>query len=391
MTSTNESTPVVIAGAGPVGLTTALVLAKAGVRSLVLEKKTQLDQHSRATLLVPNSLAIFNSLGVLKHFLMEGERNDAIRILRMPDRAPLITFDFAALVDATPTPYAMAISQDKTEHILLEAAKRTGMIEIVFNEAFEKFEMTSAGVRVHTTLGRFIDTQWLVGADGAHSGVRKQLTWRLEGKTYPTRAFLADIKIDPAHDVQGVWLADPKAESFTIAVRFGPGTWRLIESAIQDSVSDDTFFDRAKEITQTLFGQQAWQETIWTAAYRKHERRSERFHEGRVVLAGDAAHLNSPAGGQGMNAGLGDAQELGLTLASAIQSPVDSERLVSAYAKKRMAFFDNDVRALTDGIEQMETAPAWIRKLAFSAIGVARAAGVEAIVARKLSMLDFKV
>jgi 3-(3-hydroxy-phenyl)propionate hydroxylase len=91
-----------------------------------------------------------------------------------------------------------------------------------------------------------------------------------------------------------------------------------------------------------------------------------------------------------MNAGLGDAQELGLTLASAIQSPTDSERLINAYARKRMAFFDNDVRALTDGIEQMETAPAWIRKLAFSAIGVVRAAGVEDIVARKLSMLEFK-
>jgi 3-(3-hydroxy-phenyl)propionate hydroxylase len=234
MTITDTLTPVVVSGAGPVGLTTALVLAKAGVRSIVLEKKKTLDMHSRATLLVPNSLAIFNALGVLKDFLTHGERNDAIRILRAPDREPLITFDFAALIDETPTPYAMAISQDKTERILLEAAKRTGMIELAFDEAFEKFESTSSGVRVHTARGRVIDTEWLVGADGAHSSVRKQLAWQLEGKTYPTRAFLADVRVNLSHDEQAAWLADPNAESFTIAVPFGQGTWRLIESAIQD-------------------------------------------------------------------------------------------------------------------------------------------------------------
>jgi len=388
MAATVERLPVVISGAGPVGLTLALALARAGVRSLVLEKKPRLDPHSRATLIAPSSLEDFRRLSVLDALLAEGERNDAIRILRASDRKLLLTFDFAPLADQTSTPFALALSQDRTERILLDAVSATGLVEVAFATPFERFDDTARGARVVAGGERIIEASWLVGADGAHSSVRKQLGWELEGKTYKTRAVLADVRIAPEFDVTGGWLADPKASSFTIAIRFSAGLWRLIEAAVPDEVAEEDLPNRARRLTGTLFGPAAWRETIWTAAYRKHERRAPRYARGRIVLAGDAAHLNSPAGGQGLNTGLADADLLARTLLAALAQPDNADRLIASYEAERIAAFDEHVRGLTDALEAMETAPAWLRNLAFSVLGLARAAGLEAIVARKLSGID---
>jgi 3-(3-hydroxy-phenyl)propionate hydroxylase len=380
--------PVIIVGAGPVGLTTALALARHGVRSTVLESKGTLDPHSRATLMVPRSLEIFEQLGVLPALLAQGQRNDAIRIVRAANRKLLLRFDFAPLAAHTRTPYALALSQDRTERVLLDAVLQTGLVDLAWSDGFARFEPGTDSVSVVTAAGRSITARWLVGADGAHSAVRKQLGWRLQGTTYPTRAVLADVRVAPEHDTMEGWLADPQAASFTIAVRFGNGVWRLIESAVPDSVSDADLPARAQQLSGALFGPGAWRETLWTAAYKKHERRAERYVGGRVVLAGDAAHLNSPAGGQGMNAGIQDAELLAQALAQALAAPQESHALLQAYEQARMKAFDRDIRPLTHAIEAMETAPSWLRKLAFSSIGLVRAFGVEAVVAKRLSMLS---
>jgi 3-(3-hydroxy-phenyl)propionate hydroxylase len=380
--------PVVIAGAGPVGLTLALSLARGGVRSLVLEKKQELDVHSRATLLVSRSLAHFEKLGVLPAFLAQGQRTETIRILRSTDRRPILSFDFAPLGDRTTTPYVLALSQDRTERILLNSVIASGMVEVAFADAFERFEQQGAAVLVTSATGRKILTSFLVGADGAHSAVRGQLGWSLEGKTYPTRAVLADVRIAPEADNTDGWLADLDAASFTIAIRFGENAWRIIEAAVPDDVTDDMLVARAQERTSALFGTHAWRATTWTAAYRKHERRSPHYASGRVILAGDAAHLNSPAGGQGLNVGLADAEELASALLEALTADDRVPQLLRDYERQRIATFDDQVRGFTDNLEMMESAPAWLRRLGFSMIGILRAAGLEKRVAAKLSMLD---
>lgn len=388
MTGAIERVPVVISGAGPIGLTTALILARAGIRTLVLETKPNLDERSRATLIVPASLQLFEHLGVLQPFLDQGERNDSIRILRASDRKPLLKFDFGDLADRTPTPFALALSQDRTERILLDELLKTGQSEVAFATPFEKFDAVGDMVRVHASGGRVIEAAFLVGADGAHSAVREQLQWVLAGKTYPTRAVLADVRVAPFSDTRAGWLADPEAASFTIGIRFADGVWRIIESAVADDLADDDLPEHARTLTAGLFGPGAWRETLWTAAYRKHERRSDRYVLGRVALAGDAAHLNSPAGGQGMNAGLGDADRLGRALIAGLAEPAKAAAELGLYEQERIAAFDHDIRGLTDALEGMETLPAWVRRIAFSAVGVARALGIERIVAQKLSMLD---
>jgi 3-(3-hydroxy-phenyl)propionate hydroxylase len=387
MSRTEEHVPVVISGAGPTGLTLAYALAKAGVRSVILEKKPQLSPRSRATMITPSTLAIFHELGILEPFLAKGERNDAIKVVRCTDRETLLTFDFSQLADETPTPYALALSQDQTERILLDAALSTGLVDIAMGTAFERFEQEADRVRVFAADRRVIDADWLIGADGAHSPVREQLGWELEGKTYDTRAVLADLRIAPEFDFKGGWLTNPKGDSFTFGIRFADGIWRLMQAAVPDTLTDDKLPENARTLAEGMFGKHAWQETIWTAAYRKHNRRSARYADGRVVLAGDAAHLNSPAGGQGLNAGIADAHALSAAITKALRNPDYSAPLIAAYEQERILAFDEHISGFTDSMEMMETLPAWVRNIAFAGLPIARAAGIENIVMRKLANL----
>ncbi|MGL5850399.1 MAG: FAD-dependent monooxygenase [Phycicoccus sp.] len=387
------TTDIVVSGAGPVGLTLALLLARRGIRVTVLEAKTRLDEHSRATLITPRSLEVLQAAGVLDQLVAAGQVYPALDILRSSDHRPLLSLDFAGSADQTAAAFALAIPQDRTERILLDAARASGLIDVHFDTPLRRFDDTGDDVVV--TAGRDqqhrLRARFLIGADGAHSAVRGQLGWTLEGTTYPTRAFLADVTVAPDSERPTGWLSDVTAPSFTLGVRFaedgGVQTWRLIESAIPDDVAEADHERRARAIADRIFGPGAWRSTLWTSAYRKHERRAERYRCGRVVLAGDAAHLNSPAGGQGLNTGLQDAVSLAWRLALLLDDRADTDALLDSYSLERAAAFDRDVRPLTDGIERMETLPAWARRLAFSAVGLLRRSPVPRVVARRMSML----
>lgn len=325
-TETTSTTDVAIAGAGPVGLMLALSLARRGIRSVVLESKTRLDPHSRATLLVPRSLEILAELGVLDRIENEGQRYAGIEIARAGNGAELVSVDFSRFAAETATPYLVAIPQDRTERILLDAVCETGLVDVRFGSPLVGFE--DRGDRVDVRIGegssrRSISAAVLVGADGARSAVRKGLGWQLEGTTYPTRAFLADVEVSPEADRERRWVADPRAESFTFAIGFGRRTWRIIESVVPEGLTEDDFDDHARHLAERMLGPGSWRATTWTAAYRKHQRRAPRYRWGRVVLAGDAAHLNSPAGGQGLNTGFGDAHALAWRLDRIVRGGTD--------------------------------------------------------------------
>ncbi|MGL4178351.1 MAG: FAD-dependent monooxygenase, partial [Dermatophilaceae bacterium] len=393
MTIRPRPADIVISGAGPVGLTLALLLARRGIRVTVLEAKTRLDEHSRATLITPRSLEVLKTAGVLDQLVAAGQVYPALDILRSSDHRSQLSLDFAGSGDQSATAFALAIPQDRTERILLDAARASELVDVRFDTPLRRFDDT--GEHVLVTAGRDescrLRARFLVGADGAHSAVRDQLGWTLEGTTYPTRAFLADITVAPDSAHTTGWLSDVTAPSFTLAIRFADDdrgqVWRLIESAIPDEVTEEDHEPRARAIADRIFGAGAWRATLWTAAYRKHERRAERYRAGRVVLAGDAAHLNSPAGGQGLNTGLQDAVSLAWRLAALLDDRSDADALLDSYGVERAAAFDRDVRPLTDGIERMETLPAWARRVAFSATGLLGRSPLPRIVARKMSML----
>lgn len=285
---------------------------RGGVRSIVVDQKRELDTHSRAIALFPRTLEIFRSLGVVEDLIVSGEQSSHLRLRRASDRKTLIDFDFGTYYPITQCNYLLAIPQNRTERVLFEHAQRNDRIELRMGCSFVRFEDDEAGGCVHVRLREgegvesVVEARFLVGADGSHSSVRQQLGWELQGKTYATRAVLADVEVSEEADTADGWLAEPDRPSLLMSIRYAPRIWRLIEQGIPDTLTDAELADHARELTEVLFGEGAWRKTVWTSAYRKHERVAPHFRSGRVLLAGDAAHLNSPAGGQGLNTGIRD-------------------------------------------------------------------------------------
>ncbi len=388
------STDIAIVGAGPIGLALALALARRGIRTVVLDGKERLDEHSRATLLPPRALETLAAVGVLPELVAAGQVNPALDIRRPGDLASILRFDFDAWSPVTAVPYALAIPQDRTERVLLAAAERRAGIDVRFGERMTELRRSDGVAEVQTATGTVVRAAYVVGADGAHSRVREELGLSLSGTTYPTRAVLADVDVAPQADLARGWLADPRARSFTLAIRIADagsrsgGRWRIIESSVAGDPGADDLDRRARRSTERMFGPGAWRATAWTAAYRKHERRVERMHSGRVVLAGDAAHLTSPAGGQGLVTGLGDVHALAWRLDRLVRGESDPGVLLESYSAERLGYVDAEARPLTDGLERMETLPPWARSLAFSAVGLLRRSPLPREVTRRLSALD---
>ncbi len=351
--------PVVISGAGPVGLAVALGLARAGVRSVVFEKKTQLDPHSRATLILPRTLEIFRQWDILDQLLATGNRVPHVRLREPGHDHEILHINFTKLADETAAMFALAIPQDRTERILLDAAEATGLVDVRFAAELLGFEHDTTGVRLLTRTGNTQTTEttgYLVGADGAHSRVRGQLGVELAGKTYPTQALLADVRIDPELDRTDEWPTVLNHRGIVVGIRFGDRVWRIIEQAVDEHLSGPDLDDHIVTLAQELFGPGPV-EVLWRSIYHKHERCAPRFRHGRITLAGDAGHLNSPAGGQGMNSGIQDAHNLAWKLAATLTCPdADTDALLESYSEERTSLIGRRVQPVTDLAERFQTA-----------------------------------
>lgn len=337
--------PVLIVGAGPTGLSLALGLARSGAGSVVLERKRQLDSHSRATLILPRTLEIFFQWGLLEAFLREGNRVPHIRLRLAPTGKQIVHFDFTDLMNNTPIPFALALSQDRTGRLLLDAVTETGMVDVRFDTEVLGWEEVVTGIKLHAKSPKgeldFL-ADYLVGADGAHSLVRGKLGLELEGKTYPTRALLADVRLPPEADQTEFWpaLLD---EGLVVGIRFGPSIFRVVADAVDESVDEHTIDKHVDQLVRRLFGVSA-AETIWRKTYHKHRRCVPKFRVGRVLLAGDAAHLNSLAGGQGMNSSIQDVHNLAWKLALATTEPeANIDALLDSYAQERRGYVEDEV------------------------------------------------
>ncbi|MBP8232023.1 MAG: FAD-dependent monooxygenase [Rhizorhabdus sp.] len=394
MATADSKVDVAIVGGGPVGMTLALALARRGVGSVIIERKVEPDPHSRAVLLFPRTMEVLRDVGVLSEFKRRGELNAHVRLRRASDRHTLLDFDFNRLDDVTDCNFAVAIPQDVTDSILLDAVRSDARITLHSGCQFTGFEESPGDdrpivVRFRDAAGseHAIDALFLVGADGAHSAVREHLGLELDGKTYPTRAFLADVEIAPEADSADGLLMAAQAKSFVVSVRYAPGIWRIIEQDIPAEIGPDQEAKHAQQLAEEIFGPAAWRRTIWTSAYKKHERCASTFRRGAVILVGDAAHLNSPAGGQGLNSGMRDAHNLAWKLDATLSGRGDRELLLSSYDVEQRSAFAHDVAPLTDMVERMQAAPAWVRKLAFSNLWIGRALGHDTALALRLSML----
>jgi 2-polyprenyl-6-methoxyphenol hydroxylase-like FAD-dependent oxidoreductase len=384
--------PVLIVGGGPVGLSLALALARQQVRSILFESKTQIDPHSRALGILPRTLEIFRNWGIYDQFVKAGDLLSRVDLWVAGKTKPFAVIDLSVFKQITSAGGVLILPQNRTEEMLLEAVKTSGLTEVLFGRQATGFEQDADRVTLKVTgpggVSEMHRGRYLVGCDGARSTIRQALGWELEGKTYPTRMLLGDIRLQDDRDQLPWPLFAPVQHGGLAGLRYQPQHWRFI-STLEPGESDAAAVEPAsiERRVHQLFGAGPF-ETLWSSVFHIHCRTSRHFRQGRVLLAGDAAHINSPAGGQGMNSGIQDAHNLAWKLARVLVG-ADAEALLASYEAERREVIVKTVDSYTDFLTRaILLGPNFIRKLAPAALWALPRLGLFSMVAPRAGMLD---
>jgi 2-polyprenyl-6-methoxyphenol hydroxylase-like FAD-dependent oxidoreductase len=333
----NLKTDVLIVGAGPVGLTMAIELARYGVGVRIIDKAPRRTDKSKALVVWSRPLELFDRSGCSAALIDAGYKADSVRI--SAGEKPLAHIKLEGL--ETKYPFALMIPQSDTERILDEFLNGLG---VTVERSVEWKDFTASENSVVSSFqhadGReeALETPWLIGCDGAHSPVRHKLQKEFRGETMPIDWLLADVHLENVSwkpEIDIVWHSDGVLALFPIS----KDRYRVIADigATQPDAgprADPTLADVQTILDKRFPGGGRASNPIWLTTFRINERKVEDYRSGRVFLAGDAAHVHSPAGGQGMNTGMQDAFNLAWKLAMVVHG-AGSERLLSSYSLER--------------------------------------------------------
>ena len=322
---------VLVVGAGPTGLMMANWLVKLGVDVVVVDGKDGPTIQSRALVLQARSIEVYDQLGISDEVLKAAHRADALAPgfgSRVFGRIPL----GPAGAGVTPYPWIEVLEQSKNEEILYANLKRLGG-EVRWGAAVETLKQTGDGVEA-VAGGATVRARFCVGADGANSVVRRSRDIAFDGVTNPHLFYVIDAA-GTAGVVEGAINVRPGGEDFLIAFPMtGRGNWRLIGLA-RDSDGDGEVSEGDARARMRSGYAVTYGESRWYATYRVHHRVAAKFRDGPFFLAGDAAHVHSPVGGQGMNTGLQDAHNLAFKIADVIHGRAGDDWLDRYEAERR--------------------------------------------------------
>ncbi|MBA16644.1 MAG: monooxygenase [Sphingomonas sp.] len=345
-----DSRRVVIVGAGPVGLTAARLMQEKGIPFVVIESEAELADDLRASTFHPPTLEMLDTLGAGAPLIAEGLIGRTWQI-RMHPSGEKALFDLAAIAGDTPHPYRLQCKQSTLCRILLAQVRERGG-DVRMGMAVTAVEQDDAGVRVTATRPdgstEIFEGGWLIGADGARSVVRGEVATSFEGKTYPETTILATTRFPfeehllDLSNVNYVW-----KDSGTFSLLRLPGLWRCSlypdgDETIEDAVQPESIARKLQEIAPSDTPHVVDE----IRPYRIHMRIVDRYRNGRILLAGDAAHLNSPSGGMGMNGGIHDAFELVNTLEQVIDGA--SPDLLDRYTRRRRPIAEAEILKQAD-------------------------------------------
>jgi 3-(3-hydroxy-phenyl)propionate hydroxylase len=332
---------VLIAGAGPVGLLSALALARQDVPVLVLEAEPGLTVDLRAGTFHPPSLEMMAPYGITDAMHRTGIKVPRWQI-RDRQEGLIAEWDLSSLAELTPYPYRLHLEQHRLTPIIHGLLRELPHAEVRFGHRVLAVSQTADRVRVlaETPDGPTpVEAEWLVGADGGKSAVRRSVAVEFEGFTWPERFLVASTTHDytPHGYTLNAYVADPDewAAIFKMPDDGPPGLWRLVFPVPPDEDEAVTLSPPVVERRMQRFLPRAEPYPIrYQSIYRVHQRVATTFRVGRVLLAGDAAHLNNPLGAFGLNGGIHDAVNLAEKLARVCRGEADAA-LLDRYVRQR--------------------------------------------------------
>ena len=345
-------TPILIAGAGPTGLVLALSLARRGTPFRLITAAKEPGRQSRAMAVHARTLEFYRQFGFADAVVAAGVKAKTLHLRETgKDGASreVTRFEMKDLADgATPYPFVLTFPQDDHERFLVGELKKLG-IEVEWDAKLTGFTQDADGVRATIAHGDGRTEEaafdYLCGADGGHSQVRQSAGIAFAGGAYEQHFYVADVKIEGGPDPD-FWIdLGPRLLALMLPVR-SSGMQRLI-GLVPPELNDreDLGFEDIRGHVEPLLEVKVT-EVNWFSRYKVHHRVAEQFRKGRAFLLGDAGHVHSPVGGQGMNTGIGDAVNLGWKLAQAAGGRADAS-LLDTYELERIAFAQHLV-ATTD-------------------------------------------
>lgn len=362
--SSTYDTEVLVVGAGPTGLTLAASLVKRGIATTVVDRQPAGANTSRAAVVNARSLEVLEDLDIPRRLVKEGI--EARRFSIRDGARTLIPIDFGAL--PTDYAYSLMVPQSTTERLLLDRLIELGG-SVVRPKTLTTIEQDADGVTATFDDGDVIRARYAVGADGIRSVVREQAGIGFHGEAYEESFVLADVRLSgdaPSGEVILYW-----ATAGLAVVAPLPGDIFRVVAPAPDApeTPSATYVQEILDSRGQGKGTMTVTEVIWGSRFRIHHRVADTYRAGRLLLAGDAAHVHSPAGGQGMNLGIQDAIALGDALAEVLAGGQDS--LLDEYTVARRPIA-RDVVTMTDRLTRLATLPRALRPLrnaVFSIVG----------------------
>src|SRR5918994_108610 len=307
---------VIVVGAGPVGTVAALACARRGHTVTLLEAQQRIDDSPRASTTQPPTLEMLAELGLIDEFLLVGLVSRTFQFWDRPTRRLIAEFDFARLADETAYPFVVQTEQHKLANMAIARLRGMANAEVRMGVRVTGLTQDSDSVKVSCENGEAISADYVLAADGGRSTIRKALDIEFEGYTWPERFLVITTKFD-FHAALGcslrTYMADPAewTNLFKVAGDDLKGRWRAVFNTREDEKDEEALSDASvRARLSRIYVPEGERDYLHRNLYAVHQRVAKSFRKGRVFLCGDAAHVNNPIGGLGLNCGIHEAWHL---------------------------------------------------------------------------------
>ena len=339
--------PIVIIGAGPVGLTTALRLSQLGIRSVILEKSKLIQNELRASTFHPPTIEMLDALGIAEELISMGLKTNQWQF-RVHETGEKAVFDLGHISKDTKHPFRLQAEQKELCRIATKKAEIDKNIDLRMGHQLNGLVQNDASVVINaSTEGSpdyTIEAPFVVAADGGSSKIRDIMGLQFSGLTYPETTILVATQfpfhehIEGLSNVNYVW-----SDWGTFSLLRLPGIWRCsLYPDINETVDQATQPDNIKEKLTRIAPNQADYKILEVRPYKIHQRILDRYDHGRIIFVGDAAHLNSPSGGMGMNGGIHDGWNLSGKLKDILLDHQPLTKL-SLYSEQRQKIAEKEI------------------------------------------------